>query len=351
MSDNQTNAVNSEANDLPQVMLPPAVPSYSDHESSNTENDSSVSTKSDQSFRKKRGRKPLNPESQLSKKSKSQILAQPTEGTLVTLTHRQWESTKSTMDDLKKQVANLTKRVNALTTQLENHTKIDTSPTILPSNLFSNLFNPSNSKPPSKIESRIISSISAYQQDTTSREKNLVIMGAAEAPNEPTPDDAAHKFVSSLFKKLHVNPDNITSCKRLKPISPHPYGIIKVNLKSKEACITAIRASNQLKGSSEYKGVFINPDLTYEQRVAERDMIKDRNLLNSHRSEEEKLKFHYGIRSGRIRKINTKPVSLTPNTVSKPITESANPAPNRVAINTNNITIDPILNDCEMPST
>ena len=359
---------NSNSNIQEPTFCTPAVPTptsfiFSDNEAtefSGIFSDSQLDTKPASN---KRGRKsgPQKPAS-LTKKSKSFMTLQNNKQSLVTLTCEQWETSLNLITELKKEVRDLTIKVNSITSRLDNQMKADPTATPIPS-LFTKLFDPSQKNPPSTIERQIISGISAHQLDTASREKNIVIMGAKDDANVTMPDEAAHKFVSKLLTTLKIKTDNIISCKRLKAISPHPFGIIKVSLKSKDVSMSVLKATKLLRAHREYDGVFVNPDLTYDQRANEKDMIKQRNLLNSKRSEEEKSRFHFGIRNGRVTQIfdkidNLMALKITNQTVhpssssSNNVTETTTNASSRNLDSSNpiltNTSTVAALNDTEM---
>lgn len=124
---------NSNSNTKEPTFFTPAVPApssfiFSDNEATDFSgmfSDSQLDTKPASN---KRGRKsgPQKP-APLTKKSKSFVTLQNNKQSLVTLTCEQWESTLNLNTELKKEVKDLTIKVNSITRRLDNQMKAATS--------------------------------------------------------------------------------------------------------------------------------------------------------------------------------------------------------------------------------
>lgn len=196
-----------------------------------------------------------------------------------------------------KKIDNLSMEVSALKKTIEtiNETKRDPVSNIdqdYPS-LFSSRLDPNKSSPPTLTEAKLMCRLTAHNHDRENRVKYIVIMGAPEAHCIDIGTEAID-YVNKLFSHLKLQPSNIINCKRLRANGDYP-GIIKVKLANKSARDEALRATKLLRSSERYKKVFINADLTREERMVEKIMLKDMKQYNECRTEEEKKIFHYGI--------------------------------------------------------
>ena len=188
-----------------------------------------------------------------------------------------------------------------------------------------NLHEQGKTKAPSLIEAKIMCGITAHNHDREKRENNIIIMGATEPTNCNDRDKEALNFTGNLFSFLKVDPLIIKSCKRLRAVGPYP-GIIKVRLSSKEARDNTLKIARKLRATSSYKshynGVYINPDLTREERLVEMSAIKDMKNLNEKRTDEDKKHHFFSIRNMKVAKVminaNHKPANLV-NSLPTPL--------------------------------
>ena len=204
---------------------------------------------------------------------------------------------------------------NQITKFTERLAKLEKSATTIGSNtsrpLFSSLFNSSKPSPPTENERNILNAVLIEQKDQTRRDKSLLIMGVemTEDLNEETRIKKDKEKVYEIFNKIQIDCDKIDSIYRFpkKTSSPYP-AIIKIQLKDKTDRLDILKASRILKTSdSAYSKVYINPDLTINQRQAEIELIKKRNELNQSKntsSSTDKNTYYWGIRSGVLKKIS-----------------------------------------------
>ena len=187
-----------------------------------------------------------------------------------------------------------------------------------PKPLFSNLFESKKViTPPHNNEVNILTAVANEQSDKDKREKCLVIMGIPTS-NKDNKDEDDRKTVNDILRTIDIDTDKVNFIKRFKTKanSIHP-GIIKIEVKEKAYKLSILKASKKLKDQGEkFKHIYINPDLTPTQQAAEKELIKLRNESNSKRKLSDKSKFYFGIRSGKIVKIDIEKASIQVNTIN-----------------------------------
>lgn len=133
----------------------------------------------------------------------------------------------------------------------------------------------------------VINAVASDIEERRSREKNLVLFGVAEMSGED-PKSLDRKFADDLLKRVGSGPIKIKNVHRLKLKQPstNPPPII-VSLTNKSDRDSVLKLAKTLKDESEdskfYK-VYIGPDLTFAQRVKQkqiRDERKAKLLMNS----------------------------------------------------------------------
>ena len=216
------------------------------------------------------------------------------------------------ISDQNSHISELSAQITKITDRLA---KLETSTTSISSNpskpLFSSLFNSSKPAPPTENERNILNAVLIEQKDQMRRDKSLLIMGVeiSEDSSEETKTNKVKEKVYDIFSKIQIDHNKIDSIYRFpkKTSSPYP-AIIKIQLKDKIDRLEILKASKILKTSGQaYSKVYINPDLTINQRQAEIELIKQRNELNqtkNNSSNTDKNTFYWGIRSGILKKIS-----------------------------------------------
>jgi hypothetical protein len=126
------------------------------------------------------------------------------------------------------------------------------------------------------------------------KETNVIIYGL-----EPDKNDKVQ--VNNLLNAIESDGTRVRSIRRLKSkgiIDPLLIELEDVNSKN-----MVLKASIRLRKIEEYANVFIGRDLTASQRFILKKNLIERNEKNASRSEEEKIKFHYGIRNDNLTRI------------------------------------------------
>ena len=77
---------------------------------------------------------------------------------------------------------------------------------------------------------------------------------------------------------------------------------VRIKFKSQTAAGEVLQRSGKLKVTEEYKTVWIKKDMNEEERAEEKDLWNEMKEKNGQRTEEEKKKFFWKIRDGKLRK-------------------------------------------------
>ena len=77
---------------------------------------------------------------------------------------------------------------------------------------------------------------------------------------------------------------------------------IRIKFKSQTAAMEVLQRTGKLKETEKYKSVWIKKDLNEEERVQEKELWNEMKEKNGQRSEEEKKKFYFKVRDGKIKK-------------------------------------------------
>lgn len=148
-------------------------------------------------------------------------------------------------------------------------------------------------------------------KDKVERAKSVIIFGVPEAKEKV--DLIDDKFIDDMVEKIgFLGVDTVdhqrfrADAERLKSVDTNPRPI-RLKLPSEYDKFNLLKAARNLKGIEKYKNISIRMDLNPEEREVERNLIKERNRLNSELTVDSG--FRYGIRRGEI-------VQLTLNAIN-----------------------------------
>jgi hypothetical protein len=146
------------------------------------------------------------------------------------------------------------------------------------------------------------------QSERNKRKNNIVIVGAKES----TKSDAQGKFnddkayVDRVFGAIGEDSVKPKSVRRLISKSAMP-GVIVVELDNIEERNGVLKAAQKLHKNKDFNKVYVNADLTYNERVLDKQLRTVRNRLNDSmkdNGEFDDSPFEYGIRGGEVVKID-----------------------------------------------
>jgi hypothetical protein len=152
------------------------------------------------------------------------------------------------------------------------------------------------------------------QSESERIKRNVIISGIPETgndENEKLTNDNGR--VEEVLNAVGLSRNTVQRQVRLRsPMNPNAK-LILVEFTEVEHRDTALKRSGVLKTNQSFKDVYLNQDMTKAERVAERDLRKERNELNAslpdkdgvgrQRGEHNGRKFYWGIRSGELRRI------------------------------------------------
>lgn len=150
-------------------------------------------------------------------------------------------------------------------------------------------------------EKNLLHAARSEYRDCQSREKNLIIMGVAESTCDDRQTETK-KLVDEIMDVIELDKEVVSSVFRFNknPNSKYP-SIIKVQLKNSNDRFKILKESKKLKDNKKFPKVFINMDLTFAQRLTQKQLILERNAKNKE-FESNKSKYRLRIRNEKLEK-------------------------------------------------
>ena len=132
----------------------------------------------------------------------------------------------------------------------------------------------------------------ADRADEELRERNVVVFGLEEEAEE-----ILSERVDEIFDELNVKPR--FEAKRVGTKKPDDLKRpVLIVMKSAAVAREVVAKASKLRESDKFRGVFISPDRTMEQRIAQRDLVAE---LKRRRVDEPNKK-HY-IHAGKVKSL------------------------------------------------
>ena len=229
-------------------------------------------------------------------------------------------ATKQQLDDLAAKVELLEKRdaaniikISALET--ENKALVSRI-TALESNKssnvldFSKLFEKKGAK--SIEEIKITQGFIELNKDANKRDKNVIIIGI---PNSNDHDPATRKqhdevIAKELFSELSIDPNKIKRVHRFKnkdESNTSKSTPLLIELPDSSDKLHVLKSAKQLKNSTNFQRVYINPDQSESERRITKELVQKRNKLNEELNAKGELNkpFRYGIRNNEVIKFKS----------------------------------------------
>lgn len=141
---------------------------------------------------------------------------------------------------------------------------------------------------------KIINAVVADLNNRKVRENNIVVFGVPISENDN--DNSAKDTLKGVLSTVGVDSVKIGEMYRLKSKSSTKPPPIVVQLSSREDRNEALKRSKHLRSDSKFDGVYINPDLTWAERVEAKELRQKRNDMNKELEEKSKNsgeKFDY----------------------------------------------------------
>ena len=211
---------------------------------------------------------------------------------------------KQSLDSLREEVRQLANRLTSVEAATQPGNDLGTARADLP-----------NPIPPVKLNSDVVRSAVREICAIERKQQNIVISGL----HEPTDDEEAYQrdlsLVADIFKEIGRDTRDIKTFRRLKrkpphsqsgeqPIaasrpSPRPIVLTLTNSVQRNRVLYAAR---KLVNSRNFSKVYLNPDLTKEERDEEKAKRIERNTKNED-AIKENLPFRYILRRGQVTQI------------------------------------------------
>ena len=150
---------------------------------------------------------------------------------------------------------------------------------------------------------KIINAVVTDLNNRKVRENNIVVFGVPVSDNSK--DNSAKDTVKEVLSTVGVDSVKIGEMYRLKSKSSTKPPPIVVQLPTREDRNEALKRSKNLRCESRFDGVYINPDLTWAERVEAKELRQKRNDMNKELEEKsknsgEKLDYHFVVRHGKV---------------------------------------------------
>jgi len=141
------------------------------------------------------------------------------------------------------------------------------------------------------------------QKDRERRKKNVIIFGIPETGSNLPAADKVNEDNNKVEKLLKDIDSNAKPCfiKRLRSKNQDKPGPLLVVLSDQSERNPLLLAAKKLRNSTEYKSVYISPDLTEAERLEDYKLRKKRDELNTNR--EANAPFRFAIRGNGIVKL------------------------------------------------
>lgn len=162
---------------------------------------------------------------------------------------------------------------------------------------------------------KLIQMVRKEQNESIKKENRVVVFGLTQSNSTNKEEDEKHNsnVVNQLLKDLKINTNKMNSFFRLKHKNDKSEETVKkstpiiIEFINKEEKMNTLKQAKNLRSMDGYDGVYINNDLTQNEREILREQIKLRNELNTQdNTKDTKCKYYYGIRNFEVRKINKK---------------------------------------------
>ena len=115
-------------------------------------------------------------------------------------------------------------------------------------------------------------------EDRNQRKPNLIVSGLPEK-SDGSADDRRRwdmESVEELFHSLcHLNADAISSFHRIGKISSNKPRLLKVVCSDTESKSNLLRKSRDLKNTSKFRNIYLNPDLTPAQMLESKKLRQE----------------------------------------------------------------------------
>ena len=220
-------------------------------------------------------------------------------------------------------------KITALETTVKNlEQRLDALEKKPPQRLLSDFFNPGKVTDPEvkRQEAKLVVAASNETHEQEKRKRNVIIFGLPESEQS----DASRRsepdmnLAKEVFSKVNAPDGSVLRVHRLKKPSsdvarPGPL-VVEVRAPSVEemdARTVAIKNSKELQKHTNFKNVYIRPDLTMAQRERRRELIAARDEMNKNFQKVSGRfvgEHYFGIRDDRIVKILIKGHSSSPAT-------------------------------------
>ena len=145
-------------------------------------------------------------------------------------------------------------------------------------------------------------------RDIAEKKKCVIITGLSEETNRNWQDrrDKENNRIKYLLNKISDGDDSLyTEVEESVRLGSYEEGKnrpLKLKLKSQVATEALLRRAWRLKDHEDTKLIYIRKNMTQEERTKIKELVNEVKEKNEARNEEEKTKFFWKVRNGRLKK-------------------------------------------------
>ena len=168
--------------------------------------------------------------------------------------------------------------------------------------LFADILKGSKENSVSEPMAEIINTYNDYNKQKISRENNLIIFGLANVKKENM-----NEKVMNLLKKLnseHINFKNTILL--MKKDDNNTVPPVKITLNNQQDKFQILKSAKLLReiNKKENSNISINLDLNEIDRQLNRNLVKQKKILNEQLQKSNISDYYYGIRGNKVVKLN-----------------------------------------------
>ena len=151
-------------------------------------------------------------------------------------------------------------------------------------------------------EAYLMARVSRESKEKAEKDKNILVSGINESVKATVEEqhEEDEGKIESLAGHLSLPKNSIRMVRRLRKREGDTRpALLVVSFKDSETQKTAIKNARLLRQSTDYNNVYINKDLTENERLLDKELRKQRDKRNSELEDEDDDGFKYGNHKGK----------------------------------------------------
>ena len=159
-----------------------------------------------------------------------------------------------------------------------------------------------------KVVIKVMKSKEEVLRNVVDKKKCAIVFGMTEkhTPIRSIRQKEESMKIKELIKVLNEESEDleeeIDEIKRMGKYTEGGKRPVRIKFKSQTTATEVLNRTGKLNEREEYKTVWIQKDLNKEERAEMKELCRVRNEKNEQRTEEEKMRFYWKIRDGKLKK-------------------------------------------------